>query len=219
MDAREVRNHFNVVVEKTVRELQGIACIPFDEAPPHPQHIMVSRGFKGRVKTARHLAEAVSLYASRAAEKARQKRVFASALMVFIKTSSFAPSLYYSNSKTLVFHEARNDTSTLSSAALDGLKRIFRPGLEYQKAGIMLTGLVYDKERQTSLFGHAQTERTDQLMKTMDKLNRRYGRETIRVASSGFERPWWMARERLSPCYTTRWSDLPVIDLCDTNNN
>jgi DNA polymerase V len=212
LDARQARQRFNVVVERIVRELQGVSCIPFSEAPPHPQNIMVSRGFKGRVTSGRHLAEAVALYASRAGEKAREKKVYSCQITLFIKTSPFSDGPKYSNTASYTFNEPRNDSSGLVSAAMKLLKRIYRPGFEYQKAGIMLTGLVYAHERQASLFGRSAKANNDRVMKAVDKLNNKFGRETIRVASSGYQRPWWMARERLCPCYTTRWEDILTVE-------
>ncbi len=211
LDPRLVRQKFSVVVERTVRELQGIPCIEFDEAPPHPQNIMVSRGFKNRVREKRQLHEAVALYASRAGEKARGKNVFATSITVFLRTSPFAPGPKYSNSATITYPEAVNDTPALIKAATQALDMIFRSGLDYQKADIMLTGLVYENERQTSLFTTPDTSKKEGLMAVMDKLNNLYGSETLRMASSGTNRPWWMARERLSPSYTTRWSDLARV--------
>lgn len=211
LDARFVRQNFNVVVERTVRELQGISCIPFDEAPPHPEHIMVSRGFKRKVTTGKELSQAVGLYATRAAEKARKKTVYASAITIFIRTSPFSAGPTYSNSITVSFDEPRNDTQALVKAANRGLKSIFKPAVEYQKAGIMLTGLTYAAERQPSFFGGRQSERRDNLMIAMDAINAKHGRDKVRVAASGFDRPWFMARQQLSPKYTTSWADLRLV--------
>lgn len=213
LDARQVRQQFNVVVERTVRELQGFSCIQFDEAPPHPQHIMVSRGFRNKVVSARQLSQAVGLYASRAGEKARKKGVFASSLTVFIKTSPFSKGPRYQSSTTISFNEARNDTPALVRAGNQALRKIFKPGFEYQKAGIMLTGLVYADERQPSFFGGEQPDRKIELMKAMDKINAAYGRDKLRVASSGYDRPWFMARKMLSPKYTTSWDDLRQVTV------
>ena len=210
-DPRHIRKTFSVVVERTVRELQGLSCIAFDEAPPHPQNIMVSRGFKGRVRSLQHLSEAVAFYASRAAEKARGKQVFASQLTIFIQTSPFSDGPRYANSAAVSFEVPVNDNARLVKAARYGLRQIFKPGFEYQKAGIMLTGLVYETARQSTLFSHDDDSRQNNLTATLDRINARFGRETVRLASSGFDRPWWMARERLSPCYTTRWRDIPLI--------
>lgn len=212
-DPRYMRQNFNVVVERTVRELQGFPCIPFDEAPPHPQHIMVSRGFKRKVTSGKELSQAVGLYATRAAEKARKKEVYASAITVFIRTSPFSDGPKYHNSFTISFDEARNDTAALVKASNGALKAIFKAGFEYQKAGVMLTGLVYAPEREPSFFGGSQSKRTDKLMQVMDEINLIHGRDKLRIASSGFDRPWFMAREKLSPKYTTSWSELRQLNL------
>ncbi len=210
LDPRAARKRFNVVVERTVRELNGIQCIAFDQPAPHPKNIMVSRGFKTRITSKKMMQEAVGLYASRTAEKARTKKVFASNITLFIRTSPFNKKNYYSNSMTITFPEATNDTLEIIKASTWLLKRLFRPGYDYQKAGIMLTGLVFDTERQRTLFKAPSIQKSTLLMKTMDSINQKYGRETIKIASTGTNRSWSMARENLSPKYTTSWKDLPI---------
>lgn len=211
-DPRFIRQHFSVVLEKTVRELQGVPCFAFNEAPPHPQHIMVSRGFKGRVHTLKDLQEAVALYASRAAEKARQKKVFAHRLSVFVNPPLKEAHRQPGSSATMIFPQATNNTPTLIKAALEGLRKILVEGSAYQKAGITLSELVYAHESQPSLFTSGSDEGSSaNLMKTLDRINQRFGRETVRIASSGFTRNWWMAREHLSPCYTSNWKDLQKV--------
>lgn len=215
LDPRLIRQKFNVMVERTTRELQGISCISFDAMPPHPRNIMVSRGFKGRIQDKQSLREAISLYTSLAAKKARARKVAATSITIFLKTSPFAAGPNYSNSRTLSYMEAVNDTLTLVKTADQILEDLFKPGLEYQKAGVILTGLVYQTEHQKSLFDNhvkADTAKREKLMATMDALNVRYGSETIKMASSGTNRSWWMAREHLSPCYTTRWADLKIVN-------
>ncbi len=211
-DPRFIRQHFSVVLEKTVRELQGVPCFTFNEAPPHPQHIMVSRGFKGRVHTLKDLQEAVALYASRAGEKARQKKVFAHRLTVFVNPPFKEGQRQRGSSATMIFPEATSNAPTLVRAALKELLKISSEGSEYQKAGIMLSELVYYNEQQSNLFAAKSSDaQSEQLMKTLDGINQRFGRETVRIASSGFTRNWWMAREHLSPKYTSVWADLPIV--------
>ena len=112
----------------------------------------------------------------------------------------------------MIFPEATNNTPTLVKAALEGLRKISVEGSAYQKAGIMLSELVYAHESQPSLFTSGSDEGSSaKLMKTLDGLNQRFGRETVRIASSGFTRNWWMAREHLSPCYTSCWMDLKNV--------
>ncbi|MEZ5758276.1 MAG: Y-family DNA polymerase [Emcibacteraceae bacterium] len=209
---RAVRKRFSVVAERTVRELNGISCIPLEEVPPHPQNIIVSRGFKNRVSTKQEMIEAVSFYANRAAEKARIKKVYAYRVHVFIRTDPYGDrNTSYSASHAVILQEARNDAGTIIRAALQVLEAIYKPRHNYQKAGVMLTGLVYDTERQISIFGGGQSDRVTQLMKTMDRINKIHGRETIRPAISGTNKTWFMARNLLSPRYTTRWGELRKV--------
>ena len=212
LDPRAVRKRFSVVAERTVRELNGISCIPLEEAPPHPQNIIVSRGFKNRIKAKQEMIEAVSFYANRAAEKARIKKVFAFRVHVFIKTDPYGDNRNsYSAGQSIILDEAHNDARTIIKAALEVLESIYKPKFSYQKAGIILTGLVYDTERQISLFGGGQSHKLTRLMETMDIVNKIHGRETIRPAVVGTNKKWFMARNMLSPRYTTQWKELRKV--------
>lgn len=214
LDPRAVRKRFSVVAERTVRELNGISCIPLEEIPPHPQNIIVSRGFKKRVKSKQEMIEAVSFYANRAAEKARQKKVYAYRVHVFIRTDPYGDrATRYSASQTTIFNEGRNDAGTIVRAALQAFNLIYKSSYSYQKAGVMLTGLLYENERQTSFFGGGQSDKTNELMKIIDKINKQHGRETIRPAVAGTNKAWFMARNLLSPRYTTKWEELRRIYL------
>jgi DNA polymerase V len=209
---RAVKKRFSVVAERTVRELNGISCIPLEEVPPHPQNIIVSRGFKHRVKTKQEMIEAVSFYANRAAEKARQKKVYAYRVHVFIRTDPYGDRAnHYYAGQSVVFNEARNDAGAIIKAALQAFNAIYKPNFSYQKAGVMLTELLYDTERQTSFFGGGQSDKMELLMKTMDKINKQHGRETIRPAIAGTNKTWFMARNLLSPRYTTKWNELRKV--------
>jgi DNA polymerase V len=218
-DPRAIRRRFSVVVERMVRELQGTPCLELETTPPHPGQIIVSRGFKGRTHGWQNLREAVSLYATRAAEKARERNVHASAVTVTIRTSPFdqpqanhQQSGYYKNSATSPITTPTSDSDIIVSAAEAALLRIYKSGYRYQKAGIMLSGLTLPTERQGNLFAHTQgASNNTNLWHTVDKLNNRFGRETIQLAASGIKRPWWIARGYLSPCYTTRLQDIKKV--------
>ncbi|MEY3123241.1 MAG: hypothetical protein RI993_2066, partial [Pseudomonadota bacterium] len=104
------------------------------------------------------------------------------------------------------------DTRLLVRAALFGLKKIYRPGLAYKKAGVMLTGIGDAGVIQRSLLvQHGVGEKSEKLMEVMDALNRRFGRNTVAIASAGTNRAWRMRRECMSPCYTTSWNDVPIV--------
>ncbi len=209
LDYTIARKKFGVTLERTVRELRGESCLPMEEILPDAQHLMVSRGFKGRITSKHHLEEAVATYASQVAEKARVRGVYAAAIHVFIRTSPFNKGAHYVNNASRTFLDPCNDSLTLVKAAMACLDAIWKDGYFYQKAGVLLTDLSNERQRPSPLLERNLNESIAELMQALDRINQRYGRETLRVATSGTKRPWMMAREFLSPSYTTRWEDIP----------
>jgi len=198
-----------VVMEKTVRELQGHACMELDEVVPDKQQIISSRSFGYPVTDQQSIAEAISLYVSRAAEKLRAQQGYASTLHVFIHTSPFGDGPKYSNSMTVPLPSPTDDTMQLISVALWILKRIYKPGFRYQKAGVMLGEIVPAAGQQNDLFGFtAEVEKSARLMAAMDSVNRKMGKGALRSASQGYQAPWTMRQENKSPSYTTHWEDI-----------
>jgi DNA polymerase V len=114
-------------------------------------------------------------------------------------------------SKPVQLPVATSDSAKLIRAALAGLHAIWRPGYRYEKAGVLLLDLHPVAAVQEGLFDKADDARRVALMNTLDKLNLRYGRDTLTFAASGRPQPWKMQRDRLSPCYTTEWEDLMQV--------
>lgn len=212
-DTATLRSQFSVVLEKTIRELNGTVCIDLEEAPPPKQQIMSSRSFGMPVTDLQSLQESITLYMSRAAEKLRRQESCAGSVHVFIHTSPFKPDEpYYANALTIPLPSPTDDTVRLVKAALWGLRRIYKSGYRYQKAGVMLSELVPLDQCQGDLFNQTPTNtRSARLMAAMDSINRSMGRQTVKLASEGFRQPWKMKQGNRSPRYTTRWTELPVI--------
>jgi DNA polymerase V len=212
-DPATLRNQFSVVMEKTIRELNGIVCIDLEEMVPPKKQIMSSRSFGMPVGDLVSLQESVTLYTSRAAEKLRRQQSYAGALHVFIRTSPHNPKEpYYGNGLTIPLPSATDDTMRLVRAALWGLRRIYKPGYRYQKAGVMLSELVLAQGRQGDLFtASGDHDKNGTLMSTIDEINRVMGRHTLKLAAEGCRQPWKMKQGNKSPAYTTRWDELPVI--------
>ena len=207
-----IRSKFSVVLERTVRELRGVSCLNLEEVAPDKQQIMCSRSFGQYVYDRDQLEEVVASYVARAAEKLRKQASQAGALMVFIRTNPFSPKEpQYQRSMTIPLPEATADTRVLVMWVLKGLKRMYRPGFAYQKAGVMLSELRPKAMEQASLFVDPETDRGQRLMATLDVINQRWGRGTLRSAAEGLEKPWQMKRQRLSPSYTTDWDGLPMV--------
>ena len=208
-----VRQNMTITGLRTVWELRGIGCISMEYAPPPKQSIACTRSFGRPVTELGELREAVSTYVTRAAEKLRAQAATAGVLQVFIHTNHFTPDKpQYTNAVTLNLPHPTADTTLLSQYALYGLAQIFRRGYEYKKAGVILLNIGRDDAQQLTFLGQSldERERRAAAMLALDTVNQRWGRDTLRVGSSGIERGWTMRRSNLSPHYTTRWDDVPI---------
>jgi len=227
MDPATVRRGWSVMLERTVRELQGMPCIGLDDSPEPKKEIATTRSFGHAVTDLAALTEAVSEFASRAAEKLRKQHSLAGEIMVFIRTNPFRKGPQYSRSVIMPLLRPSADTALLVQAAVRGLQAIYRSGYQYAKAGVMLLDLQSDRVVQGELdlrecsaademAGDIQEEITDRarLMSALDGINLRFGKGTMKMASAGLKgdrRVWAMKQERRTPAYTTRWEDIPVV--------
>lgn len=213
-DAETVRTRFSVVVERTVRELRGISCLALEEVAPDKQQIMCSRSFGTLVYQRADLEEAVASYVGRAAQKLRGQDALAGALQVYIRTNIFKPEVpQYQKGLTVPLPEATSDTRVLTAWALRILRRIYRPGYGYHKAGVTLMEIGPKTNQQFSLFvpSGVASARNEKLMEALDGINERYGRGTLRLAAEGVEKTWQMRRGNLSPGYTTDWNGIAKV--------
>lgn len=213
-DPETIRNRFSVVLERTVRELCGVSCLSLEEVVPAKQQIMSSRSFGTLIYDLEELEEAVASYISRAAEKLRSQDSLAGAIQVYIRTNIFKPeSPQYQRAVTVPLPEATADSRVLTMWGLRVLRRIYRPGYGYHKAGITLTNILPRANQQFSLFvpSSIANSRSEKLMGVLDSINQRYGRGALRIAAEGVEKTWQMRRGYLSPGYTTDWSGLAVV--------
>lgn len=211
-DPALMRREFSVVLERTIRELRGVSCLALEEVTPNKQQIMSSRSFGEYVYALPDLEEAVASYIARAAQKLRRQGSVTEAVQVFIRTNPHsAKQAQYQQAITVPLTEATADNVRLTRAALWGLKRIYRPGFAYQKAGVMLMELRDESQTQARLFSTVAPTRPP-LMNVLDNANERWGRGTLRLAAEGMKKPWQMRREHVTPAYTTRWDELPRVN-------
>lgn len=215
MDPVVARRRWSVTVERTVRELQGQPCIGLEDMPAPKKEIACTRAFGEPLSELAPLLEAVSEYASRAAFKLRQQDGHAAQVLVFIHTNPFRRNeQQYSKSIMVPLRRPTADTADIVQAAVRGLRAIHRPGVRLHKAGVMLLDLQHASLHQHELaLGCREPQPRQRLMGAMDRLNDRYGRGTLALASSGIggdARHWFMKQQLRTPRYTTCWSDLPV---------
>ena len=208
-DPKVLRREYSVVVERTVTELNGISCLGLDDVAPHKQEIQSSRSFGTYVRDLGQLEEAVATYIATAAAKLRSQHSLATRVHVYIRTNPFKPDRpQYLQAITVPLTVATDDTLRLTQAALWGLRRIYRPGYDYQKAGITLMELIDAGVTQGDLF--CQARDNTRVMQAMDRINRTWGKGTLRSGAEGINKRWQMKRARMSPAFTTRWDQIPV---------
>jgi DNA polymerase V len=206
-----IKKHLNVVAQRTVLELRGIPCIELDDMPSPKKAIASTRSFGRKVESLNELREAVASYVSRAAEKLRRQNSAAGCIHVFLQTSPHSDEPYYGNISTMHLPQATAYTPDLIRYAHEVLNDIYRPGLLYQKAGVMLTDIVPEGRVQRDLFTNDEKdEQKRALMKMLDTLNRRWGSNVVVNAASGIQQAWHMRRRKLSPRFTTQWNELPI---------
>ncbi len=208
-DVASLRKKFGIVMEKTIRELRGEACMELDEVVPAKKQIISSRSFAKNVTVIEGVQDALAHFVSNAARKLREQGSIASMLQVFIQTNRFRTELpQYNPTMAIPLVQATSNTITLQRYALAGLADMFKPGYEYKKAGVILSEICPASMYQGDMFsGHREKP---ELMEVMDQVNKRYGKGTLKLSQDGSRHSWKMRMEAKSPCYTTDWSELPV---------
>lgn len=215
-DPKHIRRRFSVVQERIVWELRGQPAIHLDDMSEPKQQIMVSRSF-GRLTSSPHdLREALRQHACRAGEKLRKQASVTSAVMVFVRTNPFRENLpQYRNRVVITLDRPTDDSRELVAASTQGLRKLWRKGYSYHKAGLMLLDLSPKANRQLTLAETPQTEadaqRSERLMATVDKLNRELGRGTVQLGLSRQGNAWTLRSERRTPRYTTQWKELLCV--------
>lgn len=210
--AKRIRAEFGVVVERTVAELNGTACLELEDFTPPRSQIICSRSFGTSVVHLSELEQAVIAYTSRAAEKLRSQQSVASCVQVSIRTNpNQASAPQYQPSITLPLAAPTDDTRLLCHAVLGGLRQIYRAGYAYQKAGVVLSGIIAEIDRPRTLFDDvAAMQKSSALMATLDQINRRMGSGTVQLLGEGVRKSWAMKRGNVSQRYTTELDELAV---------
>jgi DNA polymerase V len=210
--SHRIRAEFGVVVERTIAELNGIACLELDEVSPPRAQIICSRSFGVAVSSLADLEQSVITYTSRACEKLRGQHSLASCLQVSIRTNPHQNKYpQYQPSLSLALAEPSDDTRVLCHAALSGLHQIYRGGYAYQKASVMLSGIIAASERPRTLFDDvASQQKSSTLMSTLDQINHRMGSGTIQLLGEGLKKSWAMKRGNVSQRYTTELDELAI---------
>ena len=214
-DPRWVRQHLGVVGERTYRELHGELCFPVSDKQENKKQCRVSRSFENYVELFEDLEKRIISYATRASEKIRNDNLQSKRISVFIRSNKFNKNNHqYYGSEILDFVTPTNDLFEIVRKAIAILKLIYRPGIKYKKAGVLLSDLIPQGIYTRDLFVQKSEEsllKNIKVNRVFDTLNQRYGSGTICLAKENYEKFYLTRRKNLSPAYTSNFNDLPIV--------
>lgn len=205
-----VQKNYSIVGLRLKKELEGRSVSEL-EYPPTKKSIATTRSFDTTYTDKEYIRERISTFAASCAEKLRQQHTTCALITVFIYTNRFQkghPQYYKSINLTMPF--ATHSSIEIIKQARKGFEAIFKPGYAYKKAGVIVSGLAPEHEKQYNLFEEEPIKHPN-LMKVIDKLNVKYGDKKIKVACQALDKTWKMRQEHRSPNYTTAWKDLLTI--------
>ena len=214
VDEGWIKKQMGIPGLRIVRELQGIACILIENEESRKKMRIVSRSFGRPVTELAEIKEALATYVTRCAEKLRMDGLAAGCLTVTFRTDYYKPENQYFASKEVILDPPTNNTAELIRQALRAAESVFRDGYQYQKAKVIVTELVPANAVQGSLFAvDADPERDGRLMQTMDQINQKLGKDTVKFGALGLTQAWRLRSDYFSQRYTTHWTELPTVRI------
>lgn len=209
-DLKLLRRNFSVVVEKIIRELRNVSCIPLEAIQPRKQ-IISSRSFGRTVTSLNDLEEAVSTYTAIACLKLRNQKSHARGIYVFLQTNIFKQKdPRYAMGASCLLPIATTHTNDMIRIAKKCLREIYQPGFKYHKAGIMLLDISPQTIKQHDIFVSGD-QKKDTLTNMVDQINQKLGKNKLFYCAEGIHKPWQIKSCLRSPRYTTRWDELVVV--------
>ena len=209
-----MRTNMTVVGQRLWNELRGIPSIEWEYEPPAKKNICTSRSFGKLTGDKTILIEAASNYAAACAVKLRNQQSCAKAMSVFINTNQHKTEQpQYSASICLEFERPTNLTGEIIQYALKGLDIIYKEGYLFKKVGIIMLGLIPESQSQGSLFDKRDRTKNRELLKTVDKLNRMMGKDSVRMAVQGYQRRYKLRADYLSNKYTTNINEILKVKI------
>ncbi len=206
-----VKKHMSILGLRLKKDLQGLPSIQLEEVPSPKKGIATTRSFEGTLTAFSDLEERVSTFTNSCAEKMRKQGSSCTALLVFLRSDPHKKgAIPYRNSCVLTLPYSTNSSITLSKYAVLGLHKIFKEGVHYKKAGVMIMGLSPTATRQLPLFGGEEVKHLA-VMQAVDRIHKRFGPHQIKLANQDLQRTWKMKQEHLSQRYTTEIKEVITV--------
>lgn len=212
-DENRIREHIGIMGQRLVLELRGVACYGLNENPEHKLEICFSRSFGFPLTDYISLEEATVSYVAKIGAKLRKQKLLAGNLLIFIMTNKYAEGPQYVNYKIVQLPIPSDHTPELIHYAIIALKKLFRQGYKYKKSGVIVSEVIPATGQQTGLWDNTDRSKNKKLIEAIDKINEKAGIEKVKYAVQGDENKWKMRQKKLSPHFTTKWSDILIVDI------
>ncbi len=202
-----LRKNFSIVELRLKKELLGESVLKLDEVT-RKKSIATTRSFEKNVDDMEYLKERVSTFAVSCAEKLRKEKSKCNIITVYVGTNPFDESKpYYSRSMSIKLPYDSNSSIVLSKHALKLLEIIAPDKYEYKRAGVIVSAITPSNQSQLNMFDE-ENPKHEKLMTTIDRINSYLGETKVNLASQDIRKTWKMKQDKLSPAYTTKWSDI-----------
>jgi len=208
-DSNWIRRHLSINGVRLQKELYGQVCYPIEVTRKRKQNICTARSFGTEIKELSKLKEAIGSHANTCATKLRKEKSCCTTVSVFLSTNPFKPQAkQYNPYKMIQLDVPTNDSMEIVKTAIKGLESIYRDDCIYKKAGVIVGRIVPQEQTQLSLFDSLDRKKRKSINVAVDKINATMGKNKVKLAVQGNGRKWRLKQEKLSPCYTTRFTDI-----------
>ncbi len=205
-----IKMHFSVIELRLKRDLEGTPTLKLEEGKTK-KAIATTRSFEYTYSDIENIKERISTFATSCAEKLRKQKSSCHVIVVILRSDRHKKDLaQHRVSATVNLSYPTNSSLVISNCAVNAVKSIFKKGIKYKRAGVIVMGLVPEDNFQLNLFEN-QNPNHRPLMNIVDLLNRKYGDNKIKLGNQDLKRTWKMRQERLSPKYTTNLKDIIVV--------
>ena len=211
-DPEWIKKRFSVVLMRTVLELRGESCLELEEPEESRKSLMCGRSFGTPLKELEDIRPALTHFVQNAAGRLWKYKQAASAITVYLSTNRFRKNIAQRSVSASVEMGATDNMLHLNAASQRALEKVFKPGFEYHRVGVLLHDLVPVKNIPEQLFEtEHKVSRSPELMWAIKNINARFGRYTVVSASASGSSAWRARSKSRSPAFTTCWNELPVV--------
>lgn len=211
-----ILKELTVVGLRTKKELRGEPSVNFESANKPRKAICTARSFGTMIRDYEYIEQAVASHCAACAVKLRKQASFASSMMVFVHTNYFRKDLPQYKRNIVVKFPATQNSITLIKEAKDALRKIYKPGFDYKKAGVILMDFQQADALQVDLFtDNTPNDKDNRLVEALDLVNDKYGRNTLKIADEGLKNKHALKQNMRSRSYTTKWNEILEVKVKD----